>query len=229
MNRNRYVIVFDFETDGKSPADCNIVQIAAVPIDLRNLTILTDDIFNIDVCPDELVKKLAAGERGDYIEAHEDTINWHAMIQNKNVSEVVDRWEKGFAEKDAWEEFARYIKNYNKGGKWDQVAIPAGQNIRGYDLPICERYAKKYKALPFSKRDVFDLMDFTRAWFLFCPNPPASLSMDNLRDYFGIEKDGGHDAKKDVLDTSRLITKFLGLHERIAPKINWNSEATQKV
>lgn len=225
MNRNRYVIVFDFETDGKSPADCNIVQIAAVPIDLRNLTILSDDFLEMDVKPNELDELGRAG----YIEHREDTINWHASIQNKSVNEIVDRWEKGFAEKDAWDEFGRYIKNFNKGGSWDKQAIPAGQNIRGYDLPICERYAKKYKSLPFSKRDVFDLMDFTRIWFLFCPDPPASLSMDNLREYFGIDKTGAHDARKDVLDTSHLIVKFLGLHERIAPKITWNTEATQKV
>lgn len=111
MNRNRYVIVFDFETDGKSPADCNIVQIAAVPIDLRNLTILSDDFLEMDVKPNELDEL----GRAAYIEHREDTINWHASIQNKSVNEIVDRWEKGFAEKDAWDEFGRYIKNFNKG------------------------------------------------------------------------------------------------------------------
>lgn len=74
------------------------MQIAAVPIDLRNLTILSDDFLEMDVKPNELDELGRAG----YIEHREDTINWHASIQNKSVNEIVDRWEKGFAEKDAW-------------------------------------------------------------------------------------------------------------------------------
>lgn len=215
MNRNRYSIVFDFETDGKSPDTCNIVQIAAAAIDLRNLTVLKDDFFELDVRPDEMAQ-------ATYFENHEDTINWHANIQNKNVDDVLKRWQQGYAEKDAWDEFARFIKNFSKGAKWDQLPIPAGQNIRGYDLPICERYAKKYKGLGFSKRDAFDLMDFSRIWFMFAINPPASISLDSLRDFFGIDKEGAHDARKDVLDCCTILLKFLGLHERIAPNVKWN-------
>ena len=220
MNRNRYSIVFDFETDGKSPDTCNIVQIAAAPIDLRNLTILKDDIFCLDVRPDEMVN-------ADYYDKHEDTIKWHASIMGNTVEDVMDRWRLGYSESDAWEEFARFIKNFSKGSKWDSLPIPAGQNIRGYDLPICDRYAKKYKGLGFSKRDSFDLMDFTRIWFMFDPRAPSSLSLDTLRDFFGIDKAGAHDARKDVLDCCHILLKFLGLHERIAPNIKWNPAATE--
>lgn len=216
MNRNRYCIVFDFETDGISPETCNVVQIAAIPIDLRNLTILKDDIFHLDVKPNEM-------ENEDYYKNHEDTINWHSNIQGISTEKVLERWKAGYNEADAWEEFKRYIKNFSKNAKWDQVPIPGGQNIRGYDLPICERYNKKYGSLNFSRRDSFDLMDFSRLWFLFTPNPPTSLSLDALRDFFGIDKTGAHDAIKDVLDCSEIIVKFLGLHERIAPKVKWSA------
>lgn len=216
MNRNRYSIVFDFETDSTSVEAANIVQVAAVPIDLRNLSILTSDIFCMDVKP-------AVIDDVGYFESHERTITWHAGIQKKTVDEVLNRWKAGYNERDAWEEFAGYIKNFSKGGQWDQRPIPAGQNIRGYDLPICEKFSKKYRGLSFSQRDVFDLMDFSRAWFMFTPDGPSSLSMDTLRDFFGLDKVGAHDAKKDVLDCAEILCKFLGLHERIAPKVKWNN------
>lgn len=212
--------MFDFETDGKSPQTCNVTQIACIPVDLRNLKLLPEEFFSRDVCPQELM------DLGDeaYFSKHEDTINWHASMMGINPDGVLKRWKEGAPEKEAWLDFSRYIKNFCKGGRWDEKPIAGGQNIRGYDLPICERYAERWgKALDFNKRDIFDLMDLTRPWFMFHPDPPKSLSMDVLREYFGISAIGSHDAIKDVEDTAELIVKFLSLHERIAPKVKWQS------
>ena len=226
MNRNRHLIVFDFETDGKYPATCNIVEIAAIPIDLRNLSILTDDVFEVVVRP----KELEDSKNNQYYETHEDTINWHANQRNVDPSQIYKKWSEGVPEKEAWGLFCEYVEGYATGTKWDLMPIPAGQNIRGFDLPICERYGNKYKKLKFNKRDVFDLMDLTRIWFVFTPDAPEGLNMDALREFFGLSSYGAHTAKQDVLDTCHLINKFLSLHERIAPKIVWNhAKETQKV
>lgn len=218
MNRNRYLLVFDFETDGKDTGDCNITEIAAVPVDLRNLTVLSDDMFDMIVRP-------AAITSPDYYEVHENTINWHAEQRNINPKEVYEQWLGGIAEKEAWSSFFDYVKEYATGTKWDMMPIPGGQNIRGFDLPICERYGDKYKKkLKFNKRDVYDLMDLARPWFMFAPDAPDGINMATMRDFFGVDHYGAHTAVKDVLDTCQFIVKFLGLHERIAPKIRWNTK-----
>ncbi len=223
MNRNRNLIVFDFETDGKFADSCNIVEIAAIPIDLRNLNILEDDIFELVVRPKEL------GGEG-YYEAHEDTINWHAEQRQVSPQEVYANWENGVPEKEAWSLFAEYIEGYSTGTKWDSMPIPGGQNIRGFDMPIVDRYADRYKKkLKFNKRDVIDLMDVSRIWMLFVPEAPDSIGLEALRTFFGLAHAGAHTARQDVLDTCHFINKFLGLHSRIAPRIVWNAESTQKV
>lgn len=217
MNRNRFIVVFDYETDGKSSDTCNITEIAAIPIDLRNLNIITDEIFEMVVCPAELKNK-------NYYELHEPTINWHADQRSITPEEVYESWKSGIPEKEAWNAFYDYIGEYAKGTKWDTMAIPGGQNIRGFDLPISARYEEKYKRkLKFNKRDIFDLMDLARPWLIFSKDAPDSISMDALRKFFGVDSYGAHTAKKDVLDTAHFITKFLGLHERIAPNVRWNS------
>ena len=44
---NRWIIVFDWETDGTDPTSCNPVELAAVPIEPRTLEIKTDKAFRI--------------------------------------------------------------------------------------------------------------------------------------------------------------------------------------
>ncbi len=226
MNRYRYLIVFDYETDDSPDKieTLNIVQIAAVPIDLRNLEVLTDQVFNLDVCPEDL------NQQPDYQTIHAKTIEWHSKQQSVSANEVVDRWAAGVPERDAWEEFYKYVKGYSKGGKFDQAPIAGGQNIRGFDLPITERYGKRFnKKIPFSRRDVMDLLDLSTVWFMFAVDPPKSLSLDSLRDYFGIEKIGSHDAKKDVIDCADLLRRFLRVHEQFSPRIKWRPQVPQNV
>ncbi len=214
-------MVFDYETDGKSPETANITEISAVPIDLRNLNIISDEIFDIIVCPDGIDNK-------DYLEVHESTINWHASQRGVQPQDIIDVWKGGVKEKDAWLSFCSYIGEYATSKKWDSLPMPGGQNIRGYDLPISERYASKYKKrLPFNKRDVLDLMDITRLWFMFDAEAPKSLSMDTLRAFFGLSSSGAHTARQDVLDTANIMVKFLKLHESISPKINWGKNGKE--
>ena len=48
-----------------------------------------------------------------------------------------------------------------------------------------------------------------------------SYSMDNLRDYLGISKEGAHDALKDVRDTAEVLIRFMRLHRNIASKVKF--------
>lgn len=227
MSRNRYLIVFDYETDWDPNKldQLGIVQIAAVPVDLRNLDILIDEIFAIDVKP-------ADAHMPEYFAAHQQTIEWHSRQQNCSPQEVYERWLAGVPEKDAWDEFCKYIKGYAKSAKFDEMPMAGGQNIRGFDLPITRRFGEKFnKKAPFSKResDIIDLLDLSTQWFMWADDKPKSYSLDSLRDFFGVDKFGAHDAKKDVIDCADFIKRFLGIYERIAPRINWRPEVLKNV
>jgi len=194
-------------------------------MDLRNLDILVDEVFNIDVRPDD------ADQEG-YFAAHQQTIEWHSKHQRCTASEVHERWLQGVPEKEAWDEFYKYVKSYAKSSKFDETPMAGGQNIRGFDLPITARYNEKFKKkIPFSKREneVVDLLDLSTQWFMWADDRPKSLSLDSLRDFFGIDKFGAHDAKKDVIDCADIIKRFLGIYERVAPRVTWRPQVLKDV
>ncbi len=80
---------------------------------------------------------------------------------------------------------------------------------------------KKEKTVLFHERKQVDLEDQIFQWFegenLFCKDCPEfpNEKMDTLLDYFGISRDGAHDALVDVRNTGKLITKFLKLHRTL--------------
>lgn len=194
-------------------------------MDLRNLDILIDEIFNIDVHPYNM------HEEG-YVAAHQQTIEWHSKQQNCSVTDVLDRWDKGVPEKEAWEEFYKYVKSYAKSSRFDETPMAGGQNIRGFDLPITARFGERYKKkIPFSRREneIIDLLDLSTQWFMWADDRPKSLSLDSLRDFFGIDKFGAHDAKKDVIDCADIIKRFLGIYERVAPRVTWRPQVLKNV
>jgi DNA polymerase III epsilon subunit-like protein len=57
-------------------------------------------------------------------------------------------------------------------------------------------------------------------WFESLDEPKA-YNMDELRRFFGIELEGGHDALKDVRDTADLIVRFMKLTRKYACKVNF--------
>ncbi len=42
-----------------------------------------------------------------------------------------------------------------------------------------------------------------------------------MREYFGLSKEGGHDALKDVKDTAELLIRFMRLHRNTAAKVKF--------
>lgn len=212
MNLNRYLIVFDYETTGLDVNTCDIVQIGAVPIDLSNIKILEDQSFNVIVKPD--------GFGAEYIAANQEVFDWHAKKRNMSLDEVAEFYGAGIKEKYAWERFVKFCSRYNMDGSMEGTAIPSGQNITGFDLPISRRLAKKYKTkYPFDEYYKIDLRDVSKLWFMFSSQPPTSFGLDTLREYFGIELEGAHDALNDCLATCKILRSFLNLHKSITPEI----------
>lgn len=129
-----------------------------------------------------------------------------------------------------WHDFARFVKQYNMGGTNDDYCapVPCGFNINGYDRIIVERLCTEYKLLwkkdnkpaIFNNRLSFDVMQMANEWFWWSKEP-KSLSLDNLRDFFEISKEGAHDALKDVKDTGDILIKLLALTEEMGKRIKF--------
>jgi len=211
---NKKLIIFDFETDGLNTDTCNAVQLAAIAIDLKKIQLVKNSEFEIKIRPNEI-------DHEDYFEAHENTINWHANLHNKEPHEIVDIWkDTHIPEKDAFNTFDEYVKRFNPGKQWMKLPILGGQNVREFDIPILKRKLAKFGiTYRFSKRDIIDLKEFLLHWFLYAPNPPKNHKLDTMREYFSLSTENAHDAFKDVQDTAYLILKFLNLHSHCSKKI----------
>jgi DNA polymerase III epsilon subunit-like protein len=53
-----------------------------------------------------------------------------------------------------------------------------------------------------------------------------SYSLDNVRDFLGIDKEGAHDAVKDVIDSANILIRFLRLHRNLSSKIKFKGSFT---
>jgi len=73
----RKIVVYDFESDGVNPYECEPVQIAAVVLDARKLEIIKGSEFNSMMKPTGITGK-------KYLEDSKrmDTIKWHAGIKD---------------------------------------------------------------------------------------------------------------------------------------------------
>ena len=208
---NRWIIVFDWETDGTDPASCNPVELAAVPIEPRPLEIKTDKAFSTVIKPPGITKE-------DYFtDERKKTIEWHAKNHGVASADIITSWKKGKSEKIAWKNFCEYCKKFNiekSYGNWYTEPIAAGYNIIGFDLPICERLAKKHKTpMPFAKLNKMDLMDLLFYWFENL-DEPKNMKLDTMRDFFALKAEQAHEAYSDVVDSAKLLTQFLKFHRR---------------
>ena len=53
---NRWIMVFDLETDAPNPQTCNAVELAAVPVNPRTLEIKAEQAFRATIKPDDIDK-----------------------------------------------------------------------------------------------------------------------------------------------------------------------------
>ena len=206
------IIVTDAETNGRNPNECSIVQLASIAIDPRNLTIIKDSGFNVNMKP-------------DFSTNEDNTVRWHARRLNIEEHELLEMWDAYPEPKVVWPEYLAYLRKYHTKQERQTkftAPIPAGNNIIYFDLPIYDRYHNQYgngKRM-FAVRDVIDLMHWFFPWFEN-DKDITSFSMDNMREYFGISKEGAHDALKDVKDSAALVIKFLNVYRQISPKVRF--------
>lgn len=210
--RDRYCVVFDFETTGLDVEDGkdHIVQIGATVIDIKSAELDSSAEFNIVVCPPDI-------DADDFYEKHKGALDKHMEWTGKSLSELTSFWkEEGVTEKDAVNLFVKFCKNYNNGG----YPVAGGHKIVKFDIPILEMLCKKYKKrYPFFRGTVFDSLMMSQMWFCYSDAPPLDFRMDSLRRRFAMSSKNAHDALQDVRDEGDLISRFLKLHKKITPNI----------
>ena len=213
----RDIIVFDFETGSRNPDKTQPIQIAAVAIHGRNLTPQPDGYF------ESLIRPVLDDDEA--ISMGLDPIEDEALAVNGKTREEIA---KAPSERTVWKKFTHVVNRYNFKNKPFYAPIAAGYNIVGFDMPIVQRMCELYgpidkktgKQTLFNKIHRIDVMD--TVWMWMENNADVkSLSMDSMRDLFGISKENAHDALQDVKDTANLMIRFMKLHRRVAPKITF--------
>lgn len=221
------ICVFDLETDGINPDLCSPVQIAAIMIDPYRLEIIPDSEFNINLRPEALDNNV------DYAYGDSDVLDFHAKVRSSTKEAILSDWKSYQKQDSGWKLFVSYLNMYHSrsSGKKSCFTAPiaAGYNINRFDLRIMERLSKKYDNLNkegrsdlFYPRDVIDLMNLVFYWFEG-NNELKNYTLDNVRDYLGISKEGAHDALKDVKDSADILIRFLKLHRSISNKVKFKS------
>ena len=224
MANNQKICVFDFETDGKDPNVCSPVQLAAIMVDPVKLEIIPNSEFNISIKP------LALEKDKDYAYEDSDILDFHARVRGSTKAEILKSWHAYPDQDTSWKMFVSYLEMYHlRSDKKSCFTAPiaAGYNINRFDMKIVERLSKKYKNVNkegasslFYPRDIIDIMNLIFYWFEGS-NDLKSYSLDNLRDYLSISKEGAHDALKDVKDCADILIRFLRLHRSMFGKIKF--------
>lgn len=214
------------ETDGVNPDVCSPVQIAAIIIDPIKLEVVKDSEFNINLKP-ELLQ-----DNTSYAYEDSDVLDFHSKVRGCSKANILESWKKYQPQEAGWKMFVSYLEMYHtrsNGNKKSCFSAPiaAGFNINRFDLRIIERLSKKYNNLNkenrsslFYPRDVIDVMNLLFYWFEY-NNELKNYTLDNLRDYLGIDKSNAHDALKDVKDTADIMIRFLKLHRNLSNKVKF--------
>lgn len=212
------------ETDGKDPSVCSPVQLASVIVDPVKLEIVKGSEFNINLKPERLTN----GTDNPYGDS--DILQWHAKIRSSTPEKILEEWRQYPSQEKSWNTFVDYLDKYHlRGSKKSMFTAPlaAGYNICRFDLKIIERLSLKYGNINnennsnlFFPRDTVDVMNLVFYWFEGAKDI-KSLSMDTLREYFGMSSENAHDALKDVKDTAEILIRFLKLHRKLFAKIKF--------
>lgn len=224
------ICVFDFETDGSDPSVCSPVQLSAVIVDTNRLEIIKDSEFNTFLKP-ERIENHSTADISVYSDS--DILEWHGKIKGVDKTEIFDSWTKYPEQKHSWQQFVSYLDNYHQKNRKTKsqfsAPIACGYNIIRFDMKIINRLSQKYGNLNkenntnlFHPRDQIDLMNIAWLWFENLSDV-KSLSLDNLREYLGIDKTNAHDAIKDVKDCAEMLIRFLRLHRNLSSKIKFRN------
>jgi hypothetical protein len=156
---------------------------------------------------------------------HPESIQWHAKMKGISEDEVKDSLEKAPNIEVVWPKFVDYVTSYRTNKTMWGLPVIAGHNILKYDCIIANRLDKAHGIDKnyYHPRDEIDTMKLVFPWL---ENNQAvnSLSLDNLRIFFGIETKGAHDALKDCLDCGLIIKRFLKYHRYLTDRKDNNGK-----
>ena len=130
--------------------------------------------------------------------------------------------------KTVWNKFGNFVNKYNWKKTPYFAPIASGYNINGFDMIIVDRMCEQFgpydkergQQTLFNKIHKIDVMPLVWGW-LENNQDIRSLSLDSLRDYFGMSKDNAHDALQDVKDTANLLIRFLKMQRKFASKVQF--------
>lgn len=226
MANSQKICVFDLETDGSNPDVCSPVQIAAIMLDPYKLEVIHDSEFNINLKPTILE------EQPSYIYDDSDVLDFHAKVRGCDKNKILEDWRSYQNQNNGWKMFVSYLEQYHiRSDKKSCFTAPiaAGYNINRFDLRIIDRLSIKYNNLNkegrsslFYPRDVIDLMNVVFYWFEG-NSELKNYTLDNLRDYLGMSKEGSHDALNDVKATADILIRFMKLHRNVSQKVKFRN------
>lgn len=214
------IICMDFETTSKSSATCQPTQIAACCINTRlEIVDRFDSYIKIEFDEDKC-KEMGV-----------DPLTQEVIDLTKITKETL---EKAPELRVVWDRFGEWVNLYNyKKTNWT-APIMAGWNSNNYDLKIVNRIcgSKPYKFGPYDEVyqqnklfhpiHHFDSMILWNYWS-FGLADIKSISLDNTRAYFGMEKDGAHNAIVDVQHTAEILIRFLKFSKIMGPKTSFKN------
>lgn len=207
MIYNKYCC-YDLETTSPSPKRTQIVQIAAVMIDSRNLSIIPGSEFQSLVQP---------SFDPEFCKLHNLDLLQPGAVAVHGKTEAMLR--KAPILKAVWSNFCEYVDSYNyKGTNWT-APIRVGYNNKSFDDPVIERVMcddpwgfgpcskDKTRQDLFNKYYSIDVIDLMFSMFENDKNV-NKLSADSLiRGHMGYAKGEAHDAMSDVRMTAELFCK----------------------
>lgn len=195
MKNKQTIVVLDFETGSSDPRTTEPIQIAAVAINPSTLEIYDKTAF------ESLMKPKNFESLQD--EALKVNGKTREMLQAAPERSIV------------WKNFLTWIKQFNPSGKYWSAPIMAGHNIIGFDWIIYERLCHEFGNLDkdkqpnlFSTYMRLDTLPLLFTWFEATDDLPK-YKLDVIRDHFGMNKDGAHDALVDVIQTAQILCRFL--------------------
>lgn len=204
MNDRRNFCVFDFETGGSNTDKCEILQIGACIINPNSLAII--DKFTSLVKPN------------DFDALEEDAL----AVNQLTIPELEDAppMDSVF---DIW---AKWIQKYNIYSNKSSFGapMPVGWGITNFDIPIMNRYCKKYgywdnKWGNGTLLNPVFMWDVMHTVYRYVRNNPDvdNVKLVTIAEYMGIPKveilEHAHDALWDVMTTAHIAIKFLCLEQ----------------
>lgn len=199
------IIVYDLETTGIDPHTVFPIQFAATPIDGASLKPKFDDVFS-QMCKPPNFKDMA-----DYKGNSEKEGLWkfHARHRGVSVDQMIELVEGAPPLDVVFPQFIQFIKQHKSNNR-DPVL--GGHNIVNYDNVIIRRLLNKEKP-SWNTIYCLDTMNLCYGWLR--GSNLHSFSLDNLRDYLGLQK-GGHEALKDCNDCAIILSRFLKYQQELS-------------